>query len=306
MEEYLKRILRHLPIQFADEEANEFVEYLSEAYLENLEKEKYQFAFTAFHMLNMIFVYKTKWFLKGQHNQAIEDSLHNYIQQNRGTTFNTVFDLSLLPEKRSLEALLQSLNFHANDIGICKNHVDVRNNCSHASGRIYYKTKERVGHYIEEEIEFVEKIQNKLKTELKKYTQKFLDENWQQSFLSRDFKDLFEENYFSVKDLELISQATLPLFRKKSNNEKNVRQKILYLLLIYEIQNQINNGENLFLEKLPILMIDLPEKIKIEKNGNEDEIYTSEIIEEFIMSIISDFSNEERVRAEEILGLVAE
>ena len=62
MEEYLKQILRHLPIQFADEEANEFVKYLSEAYLENLEKGKYQFSFTAFHMLNMAFIYKTKCF----------------------------------------------------------------------------------------------------------------------------------------------------------------------------------------------------------------------------------------------------
>ena len=163
MEEYLKQILGHLPIQFTDEEANEFVKYLSEAYIENLEKEKYQFAFTAFHMLNMIFVYKVKWFLKEQNNSSIEANLQNYIQQNRGTSFNTLFDLSLFPEKKSLEALLQSLSFHANDIKICKSHVEVRNNCSHASGRIYYKTQERVGHYIEEEVEFMEKIQKKLK-----------------------------------------------------------------------------------------------------------------------------------------------
>jgi len=77
MEEYLKQILRYLPIQFADEEANEFVKYLSEAYTENLEKEKYQFAFTAFHMLNMIFVYKVKWFLNKQGNQDIVDALND-------------------------------------------------------------------------------------------------------------------------------------------------------------------------------------------------------------------------------------
>ena len=246
MEEYLKQILEHLPIQFADEETNEFVKYLSEAYTENLEKEKYQFAFTAFHMLNMIFVYKVKWFLKEQNNPRIETSLQNYIQQNRGTTFDTLFDLSLFPEKKSLEALLQSLSFHANDIGICKNHVDVRNNCSHASGRIYYKKQSKIENYIEEELEFIERIQKKLKNELKKFLQEFLEENWKQIFISGYFENLFEEKYFSLKDLELISKVDLPLFRKKSNNERIIKQKILYLLLIFEIQKKTEDEKNLF------------------------------------------------------------
>ena len=304
MEEYLKQILRHLPIQFADEEANEFVKYLSEAYVENLEKEKYQFAFTAFHMLNMIFVYKVEWFLKGQKNSNIEESLQNYIQHNKGTTFNTLFDLSLFREKKSLEALLQSLSFHANDIGICKNHVNVRNNCAHASGRIYYKKQAKVEYYIEEEIEFIEKIQKKIKPELEKYLQQFLEKKWHMTFISGDFKKLFEENYFSLKDLELISMVDLPLFRRKSNNEKNIKQKILYLLLIFEIQNKIESEENLFLEKLPIFMIGLPEKIKIKKDKeDDDEISISEIIEEYLIPIISNFSDEDRIKTEKILKL---
>lgn len=303
MEEYLEKIGRHLPIQFADEEVNEFVKYLNEAYLENLEKGKYQFSFTAFHMLNMVFVYKTKWFLRDQNNQIIEESLQNYIQQNRGTSFNTLFDLSLFPEKKSMEVLLQSLSFHANDIGICKNHVEVRNKCSHASGRIYYNTQEKVRHYIEEEVEFMEKIQKKLKDELKKFLQKFLEENWNQTFISGDFKNLFEKNYFSLKDLELISVIDLSLFKKKSNNEKNIKQKILYLLLILEIQNQIESEENLFLKRLPILMIDLPEKVKVEKNGDKDEIYTSEIIEKHLIHLLSNFSFADWKKIDDILNI---
>ena len=64
MDEYLNTIQKYLPIKFADEEASEFIDYLSEAYLENIEKGKYQFAFIAYHMLYMTFCYKTKWFLK--------------------------------------------------------------------------------------------------------------------------------------------------------------------------------------------------------------------------------------------------
>jgi len=299
MEEYLKQILGYLPMRFADAEANEFVEYLGNSYRENREKEKYQFAFIAFHMLNMIFIYKTKWFLKKQGNQAIISALNN----QRGMNFNGLFDLSQIKEKTSLENLLQSLGFHINDVGICKNHVEIRNNCSHASGRIYYKTQAQIEHYVEEEIDFIKRIQNKLKSELKKFLQKFLEENWQQSFMSEDFKNLFEENYLSQEDLEAMSAVDLPLFKKKSNNEKNIRQKILYLISIFEIQNQIANEENLFLAELPILMFDLPEKLEVEKGGDKVEIFTNELIEEYLMPIISKFSDKDRIKAERILKL---
>ena len=298
MEEYLKQILRHLPIQFVDEEANEFVKYLSEAYTENLEKKKYQFAFTAFHMLNMIFVYKEKWFLKEQGNQDIIDALNN--QGNK--SFNDLFDLSQFNEKESLELLLRTLKFHTNDFTKCRNHVDARNHCSHAGGKIEYDEK-GIHFLVDDEIKYVERLQRKIQPELRKFLQEFLEKNWQQTFISGDFKNLFEENYFSLKDLEVMSAVDLPLFRKKSNNEENIKQKVLYLLLIFEIQNQIENQKNLFLEKLPIFMIDLPEIIKIKRDNDKDKIHTNEIIEEFLIPIISNFSDEDRKKAEEILKL---
>lgn len=286
MEEYLKQILKHLPIRFADNEANEFVKYLSETYLENLENEKYQFSFKAFHMLYMTFIYKIG------------------LLRNISTSANDIFDYSDLIPKESdmITAVLKNTAFRKNDLKKCLFHVDARNHCSHASGKIEYD-KIGVNHLIRDELKYIERLQQKIKPELKVLLQNFLEENWQQSFLPGDFKNFFEDNYLSLKDLELISQVSLLLFRKKSNNEENIRQKILYLLLIFEIQNQVDNGENLFLEKLPILMINLPKKIKIGKDGNEDEIYTSEIIEEFLMPIIGGFLDKDRLMSEEILNL---
>lgn len=303
MEEYLTQILRHLPIHFADEEANEFVKYLSEAYVENLEKEKYQFAFTAFHMLNMIFVYKVKWFLNGQGNLDIVNALNNKKKNEKKLSFNNLFDLSQFNEKESLGLLLVALKFHINDISKCINHVDARNQCSHASGKIEYD-KKGIDFLIDDEIKYVERLQKKIHPELKKFLEKFLEENWHKTFISGDFKILFDENYFSLEDLELISMIVdLPLFRKKSNNEKNIKQKILYLLLIFEIQNRIEDEKNLFLEKLPIFMMDIPEIVKVKKDDEEGEMYTSEIVEEFLIPIISNFSDEDRINAEKILKL---
>ena len=303
MEEYIYQIREYLPIKFADEETNEYIEYFKKAYLENFEKEKYQFSFTAFHILYMTFVYKTKWFLKEQGNQDIENSLQNFVNQNRGTAFNTLFDLSQFPKKTSLEKLLKSLCFHVNDIGICKNHVEVRNNCSHASGRIYYKKQSRIEYYIEEEIEFAEKIQIKLKPELKKLFTYYLENNWDTPIQSGYIRSWIIEKYLSAKDLKILTKFDLSLFRKKSDNEKIIYQKLLYLVFIHEAQKYIDLPKNIFLNKLSMLMEGLESELKVTKNGEEKTIPTQEIIEENLVPIISDLSDEEREKAVVILNL---
>jgi len=303
MEEYIYQILSYLPIKFADAEVNEFIEYFKKASLENFEKEKYQFSFIAFHILYMTFIYKTKWFLKQQGNSDIESILQNFVRQNRGTVFNTLFDLSQFKEKISLEKLLKSLSFHVNDIGICKNHVEVRNNCSHASGRIYYKKQSKVEHYIDEEIEFVEKIHNKIIPEVKKLFNDYLENDWDMPIQLGYIRSWIIENHLSKKDLEILTEFELPLFRKKSDNEKTVYQKLLYLVFLYEARKQIEIDKNIFFDKLPMFMRGLEDEVKVTKEGEEKTIPTQKIIEENLVPIISDLSDEEREKAEKILKL---
>lgn len=302
MDEYLKQIRKYLPIVFTDEETNAFVNYLSEAYLENLEKEKFQFAFTAFHMLNMVYIYKVQWFLKEQGNSDIEQSLENFAKQNNGATFNTLFDLSQLPEMTSLEKLLKALSFHVNDIKICKNHVGVRNNCSHASGRVYYKTQSKIEHYIEEELEYVAKVEQRLTPVLKLFLQNFLNQNWDKSLIAGNIRTLFQKKYFSEKDLLLISIIDLPILDERSDTEKKIYLKILYLVLIYEIQESVETEENLLLAKLPLLMNGLAESIEVMRDGDRTEVLTQGIIEETLSPLISNFSDKDRKLAEALLN----
>ncbi len=53
MEEKISKLRHYLPIFFENKENNEYVEYLTSAYLKNIEAEKYQFSFIAFHILYM-------------------------------------------------------------------------------------------------------------------------------------------------------------------------------------------------------------------------------------------------------------
>lgn len=302
MDEYIYKIRKYLPLTFADEEANEFLKYLQESYIENLAKEKYQFSFIAFHMLYMTFVYKVKWFLKQKGNTDIDTALTNFKQQHRGSAFNTLFDLSQFQEKTSLEKLLLSLRFHTNDISICKNHVEIRNNCSHASGRIYYKKQSNIEHYIVEEIEFVKRIQNKTGSDLQTIFNNYIENNWIMPIQTGYIRSWIIENYLSEKDLEIIAGFELPLFEEKSDNKKTIYQKLLYLVFINEAQKHLEGDKNLFLERLPIFMTGLVEEIKVTKDGEEKTISTQEIIEEYLIPIITDLSGKEREEAEKILN----
>jgi hypothetical protein len=302
MEEHLKIISEYLPLGFMDEETSDFVKYLSDAYMENVENGKFQFAFTAFHMLNMIFIYKVQWFLKEQGNADIEQALENYIRQNSGASFNTLFDLSQVPEKTSLEKLLKALSFHINDIDICKNHVGVRNNCSHASGKVYYKTQAKIEHYIEEELEYIAKVEEKLKPSLAIFLENFLKDNWDKSLLAGNISSVLREKYFSEKDLELLANVDVRVLSQRSDTEENIYQKILYLIVIFEIQKNIESEDNLLLSKLPIIMNGLTESVEVARDGDSVSMLSSSIIEEQLSPLISNFSDADREAAESILS----
>lgn len=305
MEEHIYSIRSYLPVEFEEQETNEFIEYLVSAYLENLPNHKYQFSFTAFHMLYMSFIYKTKWFLKEQGDTNIDNSLQDYSRQNRGATFNTVFDLSQIPEKTSLEKLLLSLRFHPNDVDLCKNLVEVRNKCSHASGKIYFKRQTQVENYILEELDNISAIQNKIKPQIKIIFENIVDEIWDKNWIESELKEWIIKNYLSQKDIENILQLKPAFLRLNSDTKEVIFKKILYCVLVSELVKYLDNENDYFIKSLSSLMKGLSQQIDIRKDPGDSEKLknTQEIIEEKILPILANLSNEEALKAQDILNL---
>jgi hypothetical protein len=282
--------------------------YLGEAYLENLEKNKYQFAFKAFHMLYMVFMYKTSWFIRKINNDKSEvtdfklkiNDDGKVVTMTEKILIEQLFQYSCIGEYPVILSLLKKKHFHPNDFSKCQHHVDARNHCSHACGKIEYDEK-GIDFLIHDELKYVEKLQKELEPELKKFLEIFLGDNWDKEYVSGDFEILFEENHLSIKDLESISSIKLDLFKKKSDNLGIIKQKILYLQFIFEIQNRIDE-DNLFLDKLHMLMIGLPESVEIGEEKDKIEVPISKLLEKSIMSIISTFSDSDRKKAEKILN----
>jgi len=305
MEEYIHQIRKYLPVEFAEQETNEFVDYLFSAYLENIRTKKYQFSFTAFHMLYMSYIYKVKWLLKEQGNQQVNNSLTEYITQNRGTVFNTLFDLSQIQEKTTIEKLLKALCFHANDVYTCKDFVETRNKCSHASGKIYLKKPSQVEHYISEEIENIKAIQSKIKPQLKKNLEKFINDFWEENWIEGRMEKWIISNYLSEQDIEEILKLKISFLSHPSDNKEIILKKLLYCNLVYELTSYIENKENYFLKSLQIFMSGLIDEVDIRKNIEDEPKLksTRELIEERILPLLAELPSEDLKKGQKILKI---
>src|SRR5579863_10444849 len=57
-------LANYLPLSFKTESEQEYINFLWDAFTSNYENKKYQFAFLAYHMLTMSFVYFNIWQIK--------------------------------------------------------------------------------------------------------------------------------------------------------------------------------------------------------------------------------------------------
>lgn len=304
MEDHVYLIRSYLPVIYLEDETNEFVDYLVSAYIENLPNEKYQFSYTAFHMLYMSFIYKTKWFLKEHGNTQIEESLQEYSKQNK-VFFNGAFDLSQMMEKTSLEKLMRPLSFHANDIDLCKNLVEVRNKCSHASGKIYFKRIQQIENYILEGLDNVSSIQKKVYPQLRNIFENFIENKWNTNWIENDIRTWIIENYISQKDIESMLRIKLLFLKQDSNNKEILFKKILYCVTVSEFVKLLDVKDDSFLQTLPLLMKGLPETIDLRQSLDDAPKLrqTQELIEEKIVPILTTLSEQDATRAQEILKL---
>lgn len=276
MEEKVNELRNYLPIYFESKENNEYVEYLTSAYLKNIEAEKYQFSFIAFHILYMCFIYKTIWSLKKNGDTAnFETVLNNCRNKQSLIVYSSLFDVSVLGESDSFK-FFRLFNFHPNDIAKFSHPVEVRNHCAHASGKLHYNEKE-IEEYVCKELEYISQIQQKSEPILKKMFIDFLRENWnpeKRPFSTSEtaIDDFIRKNLFSIKDIEYLIRLDIPELGKKSDNKKTIYTKVLYLVFLSAAQKFIEYEGNLFIERLPLLMNGFKEQseVKIETLVNDE------------------------------------
>lgn len=181
MSEYLEKISMYLPLSSDDPENIEYLGYLKSAYEENIGNEKYQFALLAFHMMFMTYIYKQFWCLKEYDFAKVKRFCDNNKQL---AEIYSVFDMSILPEKSSIDFTMQSLGFHVNKRSDVQQFVDTRDKCAHASGFIQYNDRDVENHF-NKVLEYMDQISEKTKSSVQNMFELTLKEFWQSESFNR-------------------------------------------------------------------------------------------------------------------------
>ncbi|MGH9419753.1 MAG: hypothetical protein ACRD3J_07265 [Thermoanaerobaculia bacterium] len=148
-----------LPLSFKSPKEQEYIAFLWDAFETNYEHGKYQFAFLAYHMLVMSFIYFEIWQIKQAKARDFEMGLIGFVRDEKALlAAASPFAFSVVPERTVLR-FLRLIACDNGKIGAYAKLVDARNESAHPNGNIFYSTQEALDDRIAEMLRIVKEIQ---------------------------------------------------------------------------------------------------------------------------------------------------
>ena len=205
-------LTNYLPLSFKTPKEQEYIEFLWDAFETNYTHGKYQFAFLAYHMLTMSFVYFNIWQIKqtepGDFHKGLigfgKDVEKTLLEATSPFVFSTV-------NERTMLRFLKLIACDNGKIGTYAKLVDDRNESAHPNGNIFYSEQSALDLKIREILRVADEIQTHSAPTIQRCYARFLTENSDPE--DREYTDdadqirelLIHENYFSQKDIELCA-----------------------------------------------------------------------------------------------------
>ena len=200
----------YLPLSFKSPKEQEYIEFLWDAFETNYTHGKYQFAFLAYHMLTMSFVYFNIWQIKQTTPKDFAMGLIGFGKDIEKKLLEATSPFVFSAEKeRSILRFLKLLGCDNSKIGTYAKLVDDRNNTAHSNGNIFFSTQAALDTKITEILRVVDEIQTHSKPVIEHCYRDFLDQNCDSE--EREYPDaadqirevLIHGNYLSHKDIEI-------------------------------------------------------------------------------------------------------
>ena len=203
-------LANYLPLSFKTSTEEEYIQFLWDAFETNYTHGTYQFAFLAYHMLTMSFVYFNVWQIKQTEPKDFEKGLIGFtkdIEKNLlGATSPFVFSTV---NERSILRFLKLIACDNSKIGTYAKLVDDRNESAHPNGNIFYSTEAALNVKITETLRVVAEIQTHSRTVIEHCYRDFLAQNCDPE--EREYPEasdqirevLIHGNYLSQKDIEI-------------------------------------------------------------------------------------------------------
>ena len=199
----------YLPINFKTNSEQQYISFLWEAFESNYDNGKHQFAFLAYHMLMMSFVYFNIWQIKQTWPDDFEKGLIGFgREENALVRATSPFSFSIVNERTVLR-FLKLIACDNSQIRAYAKLVDDRNDAVHANGNIFFTTQQEVDEQIRTVLRAVEEIQTHSHPIVNHCYEEFLLQSYVPD--ERDYPDaadqirevLIHQNYMSWKDIEL-------------------------------------------------------------------------------------------------------
>lgn len=200
----------YLPLSFRSPKEQEYIGFLWDAFETNYTHAKYQFAFLAYHMLAMSFVYFNVWQIKQTRPDDFAMGLigfgkeieKNLLQASSPFVFSTV-------NERTILRFLKLIACDNGKIGTYAKLVDDRNETAHPNGNIFFSTQAALDTKIAEILRVVDEIQNHSRPVIEHCYRDFLLANHDAE--EREYPGdadqirevLIHGNYLSQKDIEI-------------------------------------------------------------------------------------------------------
>ncbi len=236
----------YLPLSFKTPKEQEYIEFLWDAFETNYTHGKYQFAFLAYHMLTMSFVYFNIWQIRQTTPKDFamgligfgKDVERSLLEASSPFVFSTV-------NERSILRLLRLIDCDNGKIGTYAKLVDDRNDTAHANGNIFFSTQAALDTKITEILRVVDEIQTHSKPVIEQCYQEFLLQNRDPE--EREYPDaedqirevLIHGNYLSQKDIEICRGFDVGTI---AENEEIENMRALHDALMAGYKDDDTNG----------------------------------------------------------------
>jgi hypothetical protein len=203
-------LLGYLPLSFKTRSEQDYIAFLWDAFESNYANRKYQFAFLAYHMLTMSFVYFNIWQIRQARPEDFEKGLIGFSKEIEkslmGATSPFVFSIV---NERSILRLLKLIACDNSRIGTYAKLVDDRNDTAHPNGNIFFSTQAALDAKITEILRVVEEIQAHSRPVIEYCYRDFLIQNHDPD--EREYPDaadqirevLIHGNYMSKQDINI-------------------------------------------------------------------------------------------------------
>jgi hypothetical protein len=200
----------YLPLSFKSPTEQEYIDFLWDAFETNYTHDKYQFAFLAYHMLTMSFVYFNLWQIRQTEPSDFGKGLIGFGKDVEKSLLEatTPFVFSTVNE-RSILRLLRLIACDNGEIGSYAKLVDDRNETAHSNGNIFFSTQVALDVKITEVLRVVDEIQTHSKCIIERCYREFLirshnpevREYFEPADQIREI--LIHGNYMSQRDIDI-------------------------------------------------------------------------------------------------------